>query len=154
MNAPSKIIIAGVIAGILGLLLHVIIENQVEAWVAKTMIGKAIHVQTPPYSISTNILAFVTAILPGIGTAVVFYLIDANLPGKGVFQKGLVFGFLCMLMRGTLIRAPLMDLTVGNPAVVVLAQRLEPFATGFCMALVISAIIEKGKPLPTDGNRS
>lgn len=148
-----KIIIAGTVAGGLGVLLHVVMGTHVEAWVSKTMLERAIRVQLPPYSMSINILAFMTAILPGIGMAIIFYLIEANLPGKGVFQKGLIFGLICMLMRGTLIRAPLMDLSIGNPFVVVLAQRLEPFATDFCMALVISVIIKKGKALPVDRNR-
>ena len=141
----KRIFLSGILAGILSLLLHLLIGESVGARVSEIMIARGMGVQTPPYSASVNILAFGTTIFPGIASAFVFYLIEPNLPGKGIVSKGVIFGLLCMAMRGSLIRLPLMDLAIGNPIEVVLLQRLEPFAIGFCMALVISAIIKKGK---------
>lgn len=146
--AVKRIIISGIIAGVLGVLLHMFIGTRVGAYVTRIMTDREIVVLMPPYPSHVNALAFATSVIPGIGTAIAFYLIESNLPGKGVIQKGIIFGLLFMLMRGTLIRAPLMDLTVGNPIMVVLLQRFEPFATGLCMALVISAIVKKGKRTP------
>jgi hypothetical protein len=70
----------------------------------------------------------------------VFLLLRVHLPGSTGWQKGLSFGLLLLLATDAALRFPVMNITTGNPADVVLVQGAESWAIDLITGLLIGLI--------------
>ena len=61
-------------------------------------------------------LAAITAIIPVLATMLLAWLIWERLPARSWWARGLLLWLLLLLLDGALLRQPIMNLAVGNPA--------------------------------------
>jgi hypothetical protein len=95
-----------------------------------------------PYPRWIVAVAAITALVPTLGKVVVYLLVRERLPGTTAWHKGLLFGGLLLLMSGSAVRQPFMDVLVGIPADVAFAQAVEPWLIQPVMGLLIALVIE------------
>jgi hypothetical protein len=104
--------------------------------------GRMSHVLTEPYPGWIVAVAFTTGLVPTFGKVLVYLLVRERLPGRTAWKKGLWFGALLSLMSNDTLRQPLMDVLVGVPGDVAVAQALEPWLIQPLMGLLIALVLE------------
>jgi hypothetical protein len=102
--------------------------------------GRLSHILTEPYPGWVVAVAAATALVPTFGKVLVYLVIRDRLPGRTTWQKGLVFGGLLLLMTDSALRQPFMDVLVGVPIDVALAQAAEPWLIQPIMAMFIALV--------------
>jgi len=94
---------------------------------------------------SVVMIAALTSIESGLGLAVLYALVRAQLPFDNPLLKGLCLGVLVLAVTGRLFRQPFMNRRVGNPLGVVLVQDgivwLQWLAACCVLALAYEALI-------------
>lgn len=130
-----------ILFGVLGFFIHVALGSTVQAVVAENMKGVAIL--KPPYGPLITSIAGLTALIPALFSLVLYMVIRKQIPGKAPLIKGLFFGALILLLKGQLIRQPLMNYLVGNPLWVVVLQQSEIWLANFIPCILAAIIIEK-----------
>lgn len=104
--------------------------------------GRMNHVLTEPYPAWIVAVAAATALVPTFGKVLVYLLVRERLPGRAAWQKGLLFAGLLLLMSDGTLRQPFMDVLVGVPSDVALAQALEPWLIQPLVGLLIALVLE------------
>lgn len=145
MNNSTKIIkliiLSTIIAGLVGMGVHIFLSSHLQTIIATAMAGK--EILHPPYPSSIKIWAFLTALLPALGTSIIYYLL---LPYLRRFQlpivRGILFTALMLFAEGALIRQPIMNILVGNPVWLALLQQGGIWLPRLCMGIIIAYIIQ------------
>jgi len=115
-SLPS-IAVASVLAAATGFCLHVFSAEWVQHRVATLMDGKEVM-----SSWDVRIPAAISSIEIGLGAALCYWLIRSRFPNLGWFRGGLCLTALVLMIKGNLIRQPLMNFLIGNPIEVVAVQ--------------------------------
>ncbi len=143
MQLP-RLVLATALAAAAGFSIHVLYgrgwaENYAQI---AAQSGRMSHVLTEPYPGWVVAVAAATALIPTFGKVLVYLLVRDRLPGRTAWQKGLLFGGVLLLMSDGALRQPLMDVLVGVPGDVALAQALEPWLIQPLMGLFIALVVE------------
>ncbi len=102
---------------------------------------KNVTILHPPYPFAINFWAYVTAILPGIGIVILYYLLNPHLKFKNRIVKGFIFSLLLLLAEGELIRPLVMNILVGNPIKIALIQQLQTLVPSVVMCIIVAMVI-------------
>lgn len=129
------VIIAG---GAIGLSTHIYLLKVISPIIAERMQG--IVIKKPPYDMVITTIAYVTFVLPTIGTVLVYYFIQNFLPGKSRILKGILFGILILLVKGELFRQPIMNYMVGNPITITLIQQSQVCLSNLIMCVTVALL--------------
>jgi hypothetical protein len=140
--------LATIFAAAAGFSIHVLYgRGWAEAYTqAAAKFGRMSHVLTEPYPQYIVAIAATTALVPTFGKVLAYLLVREKLPGQAVWQKGLLFGGLLVLMSDSALRQPFMDILVGVPGDVALAQAVGPWLIQPLMALIIAFVIDFATP--------
>jgi hypothetical protein len=131
----TSIIIPAIIASLAGLSLHIIMLKELTPYITSTLNNTTIL--KPPYPIYINISAYITAILPGFGLALLYYFIRPYFSIKSKVARGILLGLFVLLIKGELIRQPIMNILVGNPISIALLQQSQIWLTSLVMSLLV-----------------
>lgn len=131
--------LATVTAGILGFLSHAFLVNLIQPFIMSTMRGA--DVAQPPYPPMIALSAAATALIPVGALTAMYHWLGHNIPARSRVGKGLWLGVLILLLKGELIRQPLMDLLIGNPLMVVALQNGQAVASNLIAALAIALLM-------------
>lgn len=134
--------LATVLAATAGFSIHVLYgRGWAEAYTqSAAQSGRLSHVLTEPYPGWVIAVAATTALIPTFGKVLVYLLVRNRLPGRTFWQQGLVFGGLLLLMSESALRQPFMDVLVGVPGDVAMAQAVEPWLIQPIMAVLIALV--------------
>jgi len=87
------------------------------------------------------VIAWISALLPVSMKVCVYHYTGDLIPTKVTLLRGFIYGLVLLALGGDLVRAPLMNLLVGNPADVVVVQLSEQWViqigTGLLVALMV-----------------
>ena len=134
-----RIILAIVIASFISLSIHIFLLGWIKPIIALKMQG--IIIPHPPYSQFINFMAYATIFIPVSAVSFGYYIVGDRISCDNRLLKGLILGTFILLIKGALIREPLMNLLVGNPTTIVLLQQSQVWISNFSMAIVIAFII-------------
>lgn len=142
--------IAATLVGCVVMAVHV----PLEAWTKMTIASQqellaSIAWREPAEHGWVMVLAAITAIIPVLATMLLAWLIWDRLPARSWWARGLLLWLLLLLLDGALLRQPIMNLAVGNPASLTLAMVLDPWASKAALAFPIAAILGFIKPART-----
>ena len=139
----ASLIVAALVAGFLGLTVHVLMLNAINPIISKTMINA--HIVKPPYNAFITIAAYFTFIFPALGTGIMYYLLGDNLPGQSRLVKGILMGLLLLTIKEALLRQTIMNILVGNPIWVALLQQSQVWCSNLVLTVTLAFMI---KPMP------
>jgi len=133
-----RLLVAAIVAAIVALSLHIFLQQWTQPIIAHLMIG--VEVARPPYGPLITTAAYVTAVVPALVAAVLFYYGAHLLPSRSRIAKGLLLGGLIILIKGDLIRQPIMNFLIGNPLPVVALTDLHAVAANLGLGLAIGLL--------------
>ncbi len=139
--------IAVIVASIATLTLHIYLLQVITPIINK--IGPALTLQKPPYPLSTNLAAYITMLVPILVIAIIYRMLGHHLPGNNVFIKGIVLGCLLLLIKGELLRQPLMNVLVGNPVWLALLQQSHVWLSNLVLGLIVVLTVPLKQPAQT-----
>lgn len=134
-----RFFLAILIASLASLSIHIFFLDWIGSVIASKMQG--IVIAHPPYSQFINFMAYATIFIPVSAVSFVYYIGGDKIPCDNRFLKGIILGIFILLIKGALIREPLMNLLVGNPITVVLMQQSQVWISNLSMAVIIAFII-------------
>lgn len=92
----------------------------------------------------------VAAIATSVEYGIAFYLgylaVRAALPATSTFARGLTLALLCLGVKGSVLRAPVMQLVIGNPIEVTAVQYLADAAPYVRGCLVVAYLYDWMRP--------
>jgi hypothetical protein len=140
MTRPTfaRILVASVVAAIVALTVHILLQQWAQPIISERMRG--IEVLRPPYGAFVTGVAYVTAVVPAIVAAILFYYGAHLLPARSRLGKGLWLGVLILLLKGDLVRQPVMNFLIGNPPSVVVLNDLHGIAANLALGLAIGLL--------------
>jgi len=94
------------------------------------------------YGTFVDTIAYLTKSEEALGVAVLYYLIADRLPAQSRFFKGIFLALILLLVKGQLIRQPLMNLLLPNTFTEVFLYQIQVWSSNFAMALIIAFIIK------------
>lgn len=133
------------LAAAVGLGCHVFLLKLITFIINKQMIG--VQILHPPYPVFINIAAYVTMIFPAAGMVIVYYFLAPYFSFDSKILRGLCLAALILLVKGELIRAPIMNILVGNPIKIALLQQSQVWISNTAMALIITFIFPRNYPI-------
>jgi hypothetical protein len=133
----ASIFIVGAIASVFGLTVHILMHKQI-----CTLLRDALCAATilqPPYPVHIIVVAYFTVVLPGLGLAILYYFLQTHflMAVKSKFSRAMLLAGLLLLLKGELIREPLMNILIGNPISVALLHQTHVWLTNFVMAILV-----------------
>jgi hypothetical protein len=137
-----------IVSSVVGLFVHVYLTSLINPIVSQEMRSHVID--TPPYGMLVNSLSFITALMPAIGVVLLYEFTSYRLPGKTRLLRGFVMGLLLLLVKGELLRAPIMNVMVGNPFWISALQQSEVWISNFSLAIVLSFLLPMPKRMGFD----
>ena len=84
--------------------------------------------------------AAISAIEIGLGASLTYWLLRSRFPALGWARGGLCLAGLILMIKGSLIRQPLMNSLVGNPVEVVAVQDGMVWLTWAVMGWIIAGV--------------
>ena len=136
----TRLLIATIIAAAIGFAIHVLygqglamdyVQNAAQE-------GRLNGILRQPYPFWLVTLAAITALIPTLGKAILYLMIQDKLPASSNTGRGLLFGLILLAIDEALLRTPMMSVAVGNPLDIMLVQSIEgwviPFVTGLVFA--------------------
>ncbi|EKD54747.1 MAG: hypothetical protein ACD_60C00048G0010 [uncultured bacterium] len=93
------------------------------------------------YNTFIDLVAYLTKPLQALGAAIIYYLMGDRLPTQSRFLRGIILGLLILLVKGQLIREPLMNFLLPNTMTEVLLQSTQVWLSNFAMAIIITLMI-------------
>lgn len=132
-------VISIVLVTTIGFVLHVYFFYYTQGLIASLMQG--VDVLKPPYGSAINVVAFLTAFIPTAAKVGLYYLIGKHLWFSSKLGKGFVYGLLLSLLRGELIREPVMNYLIGNPIEVIFIQQGQVILTNITLGVLISLVM-------------
>lgn len=129
------------LAAAVGLGCHVFLLKLITPIVNKEMVG--VQIAHPPYSVAINIAAYLTMILPAAGMAIVYYFLLPHFPFNSRILRGLCLAILVLLVKGELVRMPIMNVLVGNPIKIAILQQSQIWISNIAMALMIAFVFPR-----------
>ena len=136
ISVALKLVLVVVISTVIGLSTHIYLLKIISPVIAERMQG--VVIQKPPYSVVITTIAYITFVFPAIGTVLVYYFIQDVFPGKSRVVKGVLFGLLILLVKGELLRQPIMNFIVGNPIKITLLQQSQVWLSNLIMCVIIA----------------
>jgi hypothetical protein len=133
-----RILVVSAVAAIVALTLHILIQQWSQPIISANMVG--VEVARPPYGLLITGVAYVTAMVPAIVAAILFYYAGRLLPARTRFGKGLWLGVLILLLKGDLVRQPMMNFLIGNPPTVVVLNDLHVIGANLALGLAIGLL--------------
>ena len=139
----TRLLIATIIAAAIGFTIHVLygqglamdyVQNAAQE-------GRLNGILRQPYPFWLVTLAAITALIPTLGKAILYLMIQDKLPASSNTGRGLLFGLILLAIDEALLRTPIMSVAVGNPLDIMLVQSIEgwviPFVTGLVFAHIL-----------------
>ena len=136
----TRLLIATIIAAAIGFAIHVLygqglamdyVQNAAQE-------GRLNGILRQPYPFWLVTLAAIIALIPTLGKAILYLVIQDKLPASSNTGRGLLFGLILLAIDEALLRTPMMSVAVGNPLDIMLVQSIEgwviPFVTGLVFA--------------------
>ncbi len=133
------------LAAAVGLGCHIFLLKLITPIVNKEMVG--VQIAHPPYSVFINIAAYLTVILSAAGMAIVYYFLAPHFPFNSRVLRGLCLAALVLLVKGELIRVPIMNILVGNPIKIALLQQSQIWISNIAMALMIAFVFPRNSQM-------
>lgn len=133
-----RLFLVSFLAAALALAAHVLLQQWAQPIIANRMSG--IEVVRPPYGALITTMAYITAIVPTVVVAIVFYYAGHLLPARTRIGKGLWLALLILLVKGDLVRQPVMNALIGNPPAVVALNDLHILAANLLLGVVIGLL--------------
>lgn len=145
LTAHPRMLLAGVsaafAAAFVGFLIHVGTQVWIQAWISERMGDAAMK---PSWDV--RYLAFVTSFEVGAGLVTLYALVRRSIPVRSAALRGLLLGALLLAVMGRLLRQPIMDLAVGNPASVVMVQDGVSWILWLTISVVAAVVFERLAP--------
>lgn len=129
------IVAAAVPASAAGFYLHVFSAEWVQRFVSALMEGKTV---APSWDV--RVPAAISSIEIGLGAAFCYWLLRHRFPHMGWVRGGLLLAGLVLMIKGNLVRQPVMNLLVGNPVEVVAIQDGLTWLTWGLMGWIIALV--------------
>jgi len=137
----TRLLIATIIAAAIGFAIHVLygqglamdyVQNAAQE-------GRLNGILRQPYPFwLVTLAAAITTLIPTLGKAILYLMIQDKLPASSNTGRGLLFGLILLAIDEALLRTPMMSVAVGNPLDIMLVQSIEgwviPFVTGLVFA--------------------
>ncbi len=138
-----RLVIATLVATAVGFSIHVLYgEGVLQDYIQRAaQAGRLDAVVAEPLPSSIVAIAFVTALVPYAFKVLIYYWAGHLLPGRNTLFKGLSYGVLLLGLDHSLVRMPVMNLVVGNPADVVLLMSAEAWSIALLCGLLIAFIV-------------
>ncbi|MEM7706162.1 MAG: hypothetical protein AAF358_11445 [Pseudomonadota bacterium] len=135
--------LATLVATAVGFSIHVIYgEGVLQDYIQRAaQAGRLDSLVSEPLPLPIVAIAFVTALIPYAFKVLIYYWAGHLLPGRNPFLKGLSYGILLLGLDHSLIRMPVMNFVVGNPADVVLLMSAEAWSIALISGLIIAFIV-------------
>lgn len=127
--------VAALLSSIAGFCLHVFSAEWLQHWIAARMEGRAMV-----SSWDVRVPAAISAIEIGLGASLTYWLLRSRFPALGWARGGLCLAGLILMIKGNLIRQPLMNFLVGNPVEVVAVQDGMVWLTWAVMGWIIAGV--------------
>ena len=137
--------LAALLSSAAGFCLHVFSAEWLQHWIAGQMAGRDMV-----SSWDVRVPAAISAIEIGLGATLVYWLLHGRFPGLGWGLGGLCLAGLILMIKGNLIRQPLMNVLVGNPLEVVAVQDGMVWLTWAVMGWTIAGVFAVLDRQPTD----
>jgi len=93
------------------------------------------------YGTFIDVIAYLTKPEEAIGVAILYYLMGDRLPTRSRLLKGILLALILLLVKGQLIRQPLMNWLLPNTLKEVFLYQLQVWLSNFAMAMIITWII-------------
>jgi len=141
----TRLLIATIIAAAVGFAIHVLYGQGLAMDYVQSAAqeGRLNDILRQPYPFWLVTLAAITALIPTLGKAILYLMIQDKLPASSNTGRGLLFGLILLAIDDALLRTPIMSAAVGNPLDIMLVQSLEGWAIPFVTALVFAYILPK-----------
>ena len=137
----TRLLIATIIAAAIGFAIHVLygqglamdyVQNAAQE-------GRLNGILRQPYPFwLVTLAAAITTLIPTLGKAILYLVIQDKLSASSNTGRGLLFGLILLAIDEALLRTPIMSVAVGNPLDIMLVQSIEgwviPFVTGLVFA--------------------
>jgi hypothetical protein len=130
-----QLIAVSVVGAALALTAHIILQQWAQPIISVRMSG--VEVARPPYGALITAMAYSTAIVPAFVAAVLFYYGGHLLPAHSRLAKGMWLALFILLVKGDLVRQPIMNALIGNPPTVVVLSDLHILAANLALGIVI-----------------
>jgi hypothetical protein len=140
MRKPIQFTVAAVAASAAGFAVHKVFADRLPAWVSAHM-GNT-QIKLPPYGPEIVVPAALTSLESGVAYLAAYLLVRRATPQRSVLLRSLLVAALCLALRGSLLRMPVMQLLIGNPVWVTLVQHAGAWAPVVAASLVVSYAYE------------
>lgn len=135
MNRYMKYFSIAVIVSLAAFVMHLLTIEWVMGFVTDQMQDRIIK---PSWDV--RYVAALTSIEIGFGALLIYGLIHSQLPTNNTLLKGVLLTVLLLMVKGELIRQPLMNWLVGNPLSVVMVQDGMTWCIWLMMGMVIAIL--------------
>jgi hypothetical protein len=138
-----SIIYSVIISSFIALTFHILFINQ-----ASPIINEALNKVTiikPPYPFYINAIAYITTFIPALATTLLYIAIFPIIKSRTYISRSFILGTFVLMIKGELMRQPLMNILVGNPYSIALFQQSQVWITNYIMAFIIVFIIKKSE---------
>lgn len=137
MRSSLRLFLPAAAAASAGFVVHVATQPLVQSWVAERMQDRQV---TPSWDV--RYVALLTSLETGLGVVILYALIRDRLPITSVVGRGVLLALLLLAVKGALFRQPLMNLVIGNPALVVLVQDGITWLVWLSVCVVAAVVYE------------
>ena len=141
MRNIAAIACSSVAASLALFFVHKPIADLLPQWVSEHMAG-APEIRRPPYGLEVVLPATLSSVEYGLGLGFTYHLLAKALPTWSPIARAVVLLLLTLALMGNLVRFPLMQLVVGNPAGVTLVQHAALWLPYLVGSLVVALAYE------------
>ena len=138
-SAVFKWSLATFTAGMVGFVTHAVLVDMIQPLIMESLRGAGTI--RPPYPPMVALSAAATALIPVGVLAAMYFWLGHHIPARSRTGRGLWLGVIILLLKGELVRQPVMDLIVGNPLMVVALQNGQAVLANMAAALAIALIM-------------
>lgn len=134
-----SILIGAIFASVIAVTTHIYLLKWTGAYVAQHAEGTTIL--KAPYPTWILIASYSTFIFQALTMAIVYFFIGRYLPAKTAIGRGIQMGLVILLLKGELIRQPLMNVLVGNTVLIAVVQQSQAWIATLAATIVIAIFV-------------
>ncbi len=135
------IIYSVIISGFLALSFHIIFINKTTS-IINALLNNVTIIKLP-YPLYINLIAYITTFIPVLAAAILYIIMFPFLKLKSYLSQSFILGTFVLMIKGELIRQPLMNVLVGNPFLVALIQQSQIWLSNYIMSFIIVFLMKK-----------